>query len=351
MEAGWKDDLPEGLGPMTVKELRQSLRRGSFVLPFIGIQVLALVAMIAEFRMGHGVAASDWLGALNPWILAKSGPFWMVVGAICMGILPLGGLMLMGQEMEEGNHELLQLTRLDRTKVVLGKFFALWGLSVVTFVSLLPYVVVRYLVGGVEWWHEASCAATVLGGSAMLGAGAIGASSFRGAGARAAVFLLFLFSMAAACGVALLAAGARGGGAGVIYHITAVSAVLCYTVAGLTLARSRLRVAFMAYEVKPGSLALVLLVFAPFVVGMITAITLGFGGGAGLLLIAVAAARGDAVPRFSGAPARPAGVKAAQDVALAGRADLRGLRGASPVGRKGATSESSKSNASEKSSR
>ena len=38
-------DLPERLGPMTVKELRQGLRRGMFVYPFLGIHLLAVVAM------------------------------------------------------------------------------------------------------------------------------------------------------------------------------------------------------------------------------------------------------------------------------------------------------------------
>ena len=44
-------DLPERLGPMTVKELRQGLRRGIFIYPFIGIHLLAIVAMVAEFQM------------------------------------------------------------------------------------------------------------------------------------------------------------------------------------------------------------------------------------------------------------------------------------------------------------
>jgi len=171
---------------MTAKELRQSLRRGSFVLPFLAIQALALAAMIAEFKIGSASGGSAASGMLNIWLLASSGPFWMIVGIICMILMPLGGLALMGQELEEGNHELLLLTQLNRWKVVVGKFKTLWGLSALTFVSLLPYVVVRYLVGGVEWWHEAACATTVLGVSAMIGAGAIGASAFQSIGARVA---------------------------------------------------------------------------------------------------------------------------------------------------------------------
>lgn len=284
---------------MTAKELRQSLRRGSFVLPFLIIQVLALVAMVAEFKMGSTGGNSEVNGMLNFWLLASSGPFWMIVGVICMGIMPLGGLALMGQELEEGNHELLLLTKLNRWKVVLGKFVTLWGLSVVTFVSLLPYVVVRYLVGGVEWWHEATCAATVLGGSAMIGAGAIGASAFLGIGARIGVFSLFLASMLAGCAGPLVGSAMVTGGCGILYHFTALAAMLCYTVIGLALARSRLRLAVMAYEVKPGGMMMGVLIFAPFVIGISTAFTCGFGGLCGLILVTVAAAKIDSTPKVA----------------------------------------------------
>jgi ABC-type transport system involved in multi-copper enzyme maturation permease subunit len=292
-----KHDLPERLDPMMAKELRQSLRRSGFVLPFLAIQFFALVAMVSEFRNGHTAADSGFAGVLNPWLVASSGPFWIVVAVVCMVLMPLGGLVLMGQELEEGNHELLLLTKLNRWKVVVGKFITLWGLSVVTFVSLLPYMVVRYLVGGIEWWHEAACAGTVLGGSAMIGAGAIGASAFRGVGARIAVMFLFLLSMMGGCAVPLAAAAARTDGFGILYFINALSAVACFTIIGLALARSRLRLAVMAYEVKPGGMLIGLLVFAPFVIGMITAFTIGYGGFVGLALTALVAARMDLTPK------------------------------------------------------
>jgi ABC-type transport system involved in multi-copper enzyme maturation permease subunit len=296
VETFWKHDLPERFDPMTAKELRQSLRRGSFVLPFLAIQILALIAMIAEFKAGHAAESSDYTGILNPWLLWSSGPFWMVVGIICMVFMPLGGVVLMGQELDEGNHELLLLTKLSRWKIVIGKFATLWGLSVITFISLLPYVVVRYLVGGIEWWHEAACAGTVLGGSAMIGAGAIGASAFRGIGARVGVLFLFLASMVAGSGVPLVASAMRTSGCGILYHLTAIAAVICYSMAGLALARSRLRLSVMAYEVKPGGMMIGLLVFAPFVIGTVTAFTIGFGGIVGLLAMALIAARLDITP-------------------------------------------------------
>jgi hypothetical protein len=299
LETTWKNDLPEGFDPMTAKELRQSLRRGSFVYPFLAIQLFAVVAMAVEFNLGHATESTKYAGALNLELLWTSGPFWMVVSAICLVIMPMGGLILMGQELEEGNHELLLLTKLDRWKVVFGKFIALWGLCALTFVSLLPYVVVRYLVGGIEWWHEAACAATVLGGSAMICAGAIGASAFKRTAARIAVLFLFLASMALGCAAPLYGIGAQSGGCGWLYHITALAAVVAFTLVGLALARSRLRLAVMAYEMNPSAMIIGLMVFAPFVIGLATAVTVGWGGALGLIGLAIVAVKTDVTPKAS----------------------------------------------------
>lgn len=290
-------DLPDRFGPMTVKELRQGLRRGSFVYPFLAIQALAVFAITAEFRMGDVAPFNEHPGMLNVVLLVASGPFWMVVTVVCCLIMPMGGLVLMGQELEEGNHELLLLTKLDRWKVVRGKFLTLWGVCALTFVSLLPYVVVRYLVGGVEWAREIACSLTVLGLSAMVAAGAIGASAFAHLGGRIAVFALFLGSMIAACTPPLVASALRSGGFPVFYHLNAVSATACYVLIGLALGRSRLRLVVHAYEVRPSWLLVGLLVFTPFVIGMSTAMTAGYGGFVGLAGMALVALYADVTPR------------------------------------------------------
>jgi hypothetical protein len=170
---------------------------------------------------------------------------------------------------------------------------------------LLPYVVVRYMVGGIEWWHEAACATTVLGGSAMISAGAIGASAFQGMAARVGVLFLFLSSMLAGAAAALGGAAAQTGGCGWLYHLTAVSAVICYVAMGLALARSRLRLAIMAYEVKPSGMILGLLIFSPFVIGMVTAVTLGWAGMVGLLGMTLVATRLDVTPKATSAMPPP----------------------------------------------
>lgn len=302
MSGATDDNLPDRFGPMTVKELRQGLRRNMFVIPFLAIQALAAAAMAVEFGRDAGGRFSTFPGVLNVILLFVNGPFWMVVSAVCVLVMPLGGLALMGQEMEEGNHELLLLTRLNRWSVVRGKFLMLWGLCLLTFLSLLPYVVVRYFIGGIELPRELACSLTVLCLSAMVSAGMLGASAFAGLGARIGMVLLFLFSMVGACSLPLAASAGVTRGCGVIYHINAAAAAFCYIMLGLSLARSRLRPAVHAYELKPSWMMGGLLVFTPFVVWITTAMTIGYGGFSGLVGMGLVAIYGDAKPKKRALP-------------------------------------------------
>lgn len=290
-------DLSDRFGPMTVKELRQGMRRGSFVVPFLAIQLLAVLAMAAEFQAGDLGSFTEHPGVLNVLLLAGSGPFWIVVASMCSVVMPLGGIVLMGQELEEGNHELLLLTELSRWKVVRGKFFTLWGLSALTFVSLLPYVVVRYLVGGIEPLTELACSLSVVALGGMVSAGAIGASSFRGLAGRVGALVLFIGSMVLACTPPLMSSALMKIGFPVFYHLNALAAFGCYVMMGLALARSRLRLVVHAYEVKPSWMVIGLLVFAPPVVWMATAMTAGYGGFVGLIGMGLVAYHADVTPK------------------------------------------------------
>ncbi|BCX46573.1 ABC transporter, permease [Haloferula helveola] len=304
MEAVLKHDLPDRFGSMLVKEMRQNMRRGSFVIPFLAVHALAVAAVIVEFQTGATDRYSDLVGMLNLGLLGTSGPLWIAISLVCALIMPLGGLVLMGQELEEGNHELLLLTKLSRWKVVRGKFFSLWSLCVLTLFSLLPYVIVRYQIGGVELVRDLACTLTVLALSAVVCAGAIGASSFRGLGARMATMLLFLGSALASGGTAIAACGAVTDEAGVFWHLNALAATACFVMMGLGLARSRLRLVVHAYEVKPSFMVVGLLFFTPFVVGMTTAMTAGFAGLVGLVGMGLVAIYADVTPKA------PAWVKA-----------------------------------------
>lgn len=297
MEAVLKNDLPDRFGSMLVKEMRQNMRRGSFVIPFLVVHALAVAAVIIEFQTGATEGFEEWVGMMNLVLLGSSGPLWLAITLVCVVIMPLGGLVLMGQELDEGNHELLLLTKLSRWKVVRGKFFSLWSLCVLTLFSLLPYVLVRYQIGGVELVRDLACTLTVLGLSGVVCAGAIGASSFRGLGGRMAVMLLFLASALASGAVALIACGAQTEEAGVFWHLNALAATLCFIMMGLGLARSRLRLVVHAYEVKPSFMVVGLLFFTPFVVGMTTAMTVGYAGLVGLVGMGLVAVYADVTPK------------------------------------------------------
>ena len=77
------NDLPDRFGAMFVKELRQNMRRGSFVYPFLGIQLLAIVALIIEFQSDASYSYEKYTGMLNVAMLVQSGPFWIGVTVVC----------------------------------------------------------------------------------------------------------------------------------------------------------------------------------------------------------------------------------------------------------------------------
>lgn len=300
----WKKrDLPERLDPMMTKELRQGLRRGFFLIPFVGIQILAIFATVIEFQMPveEIETSTPFAGPLNFLLFIPgemfSGPFWLVVGAILLVIMPMGGLVLMGQELDEGNHELLLMTPLNRWSVVAGKFFTLWGLCLLTFSSLLPYAIVRYFIGGLDVGRNLNLALTVILGSAIVVAGAIGSSSFRGIASRIGVFVLFVGSFLSSLACCLFGAALATGGAGLFFHLNAYAAATCFIILGLATARARIRLVIHHYEVKPSWIVVGLLFFAPFVVGMATAMSIGHAGFVGCLAMAAVAWFCDATPK------------------------------------------------------
>ncbi|MBT8036765.1 MAG: ABC transporter permease [Verrucomicrobiae bacterium] len=292
-----KEDMLDRLGAMTVKELRQGMRRGMFVVPFLVIQVLSVLAMLAEFNMGDVEKFSKMTGVLNPLLFFESGPFWAVAGLICVVIMPLGGLALMSQELDEGNHELLLMTPLTRWRVVRGKFVALWGLCLVTFISLLPYLIVRYFTGGIDVARNVVMVMSVVMASGVICAGSIGASSFRTNIGRITMMLLFIGSMMLSWLAPMLASYAQTDRCGWIYHLNAVAYFVCYTIFGLSLARSRIRLVVNHYEVKPSWMVIGMLIFTPLVVSMVTAMTLGYGGFVGLMGMALVAWFADVTPK------------------------------------------------------
>jgi len=213
-----KIDLPDRFDPMTVKEIRQGLRRGSFLIPFITIHVFAIAAMITEFYTETALGFDSLTGVMQLHLFFDFSPFWWVAGVICMIGMPLGALVLMTPEMEEGNYELLQMTTLSRWKIVLGKFIAMWMICLLTFSSLMPYMIIRYFIGGMDVWRNFSMALTVIMLSGVVCCASLAASSYKGAIKRMLIMLLFVLS-AVISGATGLTVSAYMSSCGISYHL------------------------------------------------------------------------------------------------------------------------------------
>ncbi len=289
---------------MQVKELRQSLRRASFVYPFICIHLFATAAVFYEFEFN--ISSGGSMAGVFIWDPDYIGPFWWVAMAVCGILMPLAGLLLMPQEIEEGNHEMLLLTSLNRWHIVLGKFLTLWLLCLLTLTSLLPYIIIRYFIGGIEWFNEIANTGTVISAAAMMSAIAIAASGFPTLASKLGIFCVMLFSAVAGGGISMLGGGIWMNMAKAspwaplaisFYHTCALIVVVCYVILGLLVARSRLRLAVMNFEIKPSSLLIIIIGLAPFIVGMCAAFTCGFGSIAGTLLLTFLAWNSDKTPK------------------------------------------------------
>jgi ABC-type transport system involved in multi-copper enzyme maturation permease subunit len=289
---------------MQVKELRQSLRRASFVYPFICIHLFAIAAVFFEFKFS--IKTSSPMPGIFIWNPEQIGPFWWVAMGICGIIMPLAGLFLMPQEIEEGNHEMLLLTTINRWQIVFGKFLTLWLLSLLTLTSLLPYIIIRYFIGGIEWFNEIANTGTVISIAAILSAISIAASGYPTLPKKLGIFCVMLFSAVGGGGISMLGGGiwmnmAKASKwapvANTFYHACVLIVVVSYVILGLLVARSRLRLAVMNFEIKPSSLLVIIIGLAPFIVGMCAAFTCGFGSILGTVLLTFLAWNSDRTPK------------------------------------------------------
>ena len=161
-------DFADWLSPMLVKELRQGVRTKMFVAVFILLQV----AMLLDLSLSLLVAASH-LDASEGTIV-----FWVLVCVPVLLIVPFTGLNAIGSEVKANTLELIFLTRLTAFRIVLGKWLALFAQSLLLVCATLPYLVLRYFMGGVNIAGELLALGTALVGSALLTALTVGLSAY-----------------------------------------------------------------------------------------------------------------------------------------------------------------------------
>lgn len=163
------DDFPSWLSPMVVKELRQGVQSGAFAWTFVALQAamflyLSYAVLIFEAGRGRGRTALDFL-------------FWPIVGTAVLFILPLRGLGAISGEKAGNNLDLVRLTQLSATKIVLGKWLAIVAQGALLVTAILPYVVLRYFFGDVNVLGDLATIGWLFVGSMLIAAAAIALST------------------------------------------------------------------------------------------------------------------------------------------------------------------------------
>ncbi len=140
----WRgDDFPTWLPPMLVRELRQGVQSGVFAWTFIAIQAtmfLLTAWAVGAFDPNGRTGNSEGVTRL----------FWLAIGVTIVGVIPLRGLTAVSGERVGNNLDLVRLSRMSATQIILGKWFAIIGQGVLVATAILPYLVVRYFLGGVN---------------------------------------------------------------------------------------------------------------------------------------------------------------------------------------------------------
>lgn len=129
-------DFPDWVPAMVVKELRQGLRNRIFIVAFLALHsilVLNLLATIADnTRWGSG------------------GTFWVCITFALAWLLPARNLSALSDELKHRTLDTLVLTRLSAWRIVAGKWASTAAQILLLGISVIPYLIMRYLTLGVD---------------------------------------------------------------------------------------------------------------------------------------------------------------------------------------------------------
>jgi ABC-type transport system involved in multi-copper enzyme maturation permease subunit len=156
-------DFPDWQSPMVVKELRHGLRTRFFSVALIQFHIL-LILMMGSVLVG---ADED----------VVHGIFWTLALVLVLGVMPVRGFSALTGEVTGGTLDMLTLTNLSSWRIVYGKWAALFSQTLLVVSSLLPYMVARYYLGGVEIVAEAAALALAVLASSVATAAIVAFST------------------------------------------------------------------------------------------------------------------------------------------------------------------------------
>jgi len=264
-------DFGDRFGPMVVKEFRQGLRAKWFVGPFILIQAMAVLAVLAE-ALAVGIDGGSGFGIAG-------GMLNWVVGLMLGVVMPLTGFSALQPELREGrNIELLLLANLSRWQVVVGKWLMMNSLAALVLVSLLPYMLSRYFIGGVDLVENLSFIISIGTVNVVMNAAVIGASGFSNIIGRFVVLGITMGSCFVCSMIAMLPLARSSRTTFDENSLSAVALLFCLSLAvdalfcvfGLQLGRAKIRLFENPIDPPASGLLIAMMLFTPLILGVIS---------------------------------------------------------------------------------
>lgn len=133
-------DFPDRLSPMVVKELRQGLRTRAFISTLLMMHTLLIIATLIT---GSAQNTDD-----TRWIFDGLSTI-----VLCF-VMPFRAANALSEEVKLNTLDMLFLTRLSCSRIVFGKWASVALQSLLITLSLMPYIVARYMFGGLELTTE-----------------------------------------------------------------------------------------------------------------------------------------------------------------------------------------------------
>ena len=164
------DDFPAWISPMLVKELRQGVQSGAFAWTFILLQ--AAMFLLMTFWVLNQIHLQSRLEVNQLF----HGFFWSLFGFAAAIILPVRAAGSMTAERVGNTLDLLRLTHLSSTQIVVGKWLAVMAQVLLIATAVLPYLVLQYFFGGLDLVADLFSFVVVLLVAAVMTAGSLAAA-------------------------------------------------------------------------------------------------------------------------------------------------------------------------------
>jgi hypothetical protein len=255
-----------------------------------------LVALAAEMSAAGEAAGGGARSGLGLVIQLGGSPFWVVTAVVTAVVMPLRSFGSLFEEVRAGQSELLLLGGLSRWQVVGGKWCVQMLFCGLVLLSLTPYLIVRYFLGGFDVWGNVMTMLNVIGATSAMSGGVIGASGYRSVTMRLVAVAVCGFWVlgVSVLNQTLIKEVATAGGMVLYGVVSGLGFFVLYTATGLQLGRSHLKLSLLPYEMSPRGNMMALLCFLPMMVIAGVVVTCGFGALPVILILAVAMFRHDA---------------------------------------------------------